>query len=435
LSNDFSTSFPTDHSSDHPSGRPTDNPTDSADLSTALSDACLRALVSTWDDLNRSHFDRKMRRPIFSWASVASTLAHYVPAERRIVFSQKVLLTQPWGIVQEVLKHEMAHQYVFEVLGVRDESAHGPAFRHVCAQRGIDSRAAGVPSATAAEPSAARSGPAADPGAPGAAGSDLSAAEPAPILRKVARLLALAESPNVHEADTAMRAARRLMLIHNIDEAQARVRRGFGFRHLGKTHVRIPAHEHLLATLIGRHFFVEVIWVNAYLPSRGKWGRVLEACGTPANLDVAEHVHGFVLETAQRCWTRVQQDEQQALQKNTKENPPTGAQRMPFGARRKGTSTQTRKRRYLMGLITGLDEKLDAGAQACREEGLIWSGDPALQAFQRQRYPHQRSGGGVLTHHDDAFARGQSDGRQIVIHRPVSGGPSASPSRGRLLSS
>ena len=38
----------------------------------------------------------------------------------------------------EVLKHEMAHQYAHEILGARDESAHGEAFRTVCQRLGID---------------------------------------------------------------------------------------------------------------------------------------------------------------------------------------------------------------------------------------------------------------------------------------------------------
>ena len=45
---------------------------------------------------------------------------------------------EPWQVVIEVLRHEMAHQYVDEVLRIHDESAHGPAFRKVCAERSID---------------------------------------------------------------------------------------------------------------------------------------------------------------------------------------------------------------------------------------------------------------------------------------------------------
>ena len=56
----------------------------------------------------------------------------------------RLVTEHPWTVVLEVLRHEMAHQYVDEVLGVHDETAHGPTFQAVCEARAIDGRAAGV---------------------------------------------------------------------------------------------------------------------------------------------------------------------------------------------------------------------------------------------------------------------------------------------------
>ena len=50
---------------------------------------------------------------------------------------------------------------------------------------------------------------------------------------RIARLLALAESPNVHEAEAAMAAAQRLLLKYNIELRDARVAQGYVWRHLG----------------------------------------------------------------------------------------------------------------------------------------------------------------------------------------------------------
>ena len=70
-------------------------------------------------------------------------------AEEHAEIARHLVLGHPWGAVVEVLKHEMAHQYVQEHLGVVDESAHGPAFRAVCEKLGIDGRAHGVPESPA----------------------------------------------------------------------------------------------------------------------------------------------------------------------------------------------------------------------------------------------------------------------------------------------
>src|SRR6185295_15095644 len=149
------------------------------------------------------------------------------------------------------------------------QTAHGPAFEAVCRQHGFDAAATGLPEDAAP--------------ADGAGGS--------PVLRRIARLLALAESPNAHEAEAAMKAAQRLMLTHNIDAAAAAAREGFAFRHLGAPRGRISGAEQVLAGILSRHFFVEVIWVPFYLPREGRSGRVLEMCGTVSNLDVAAYVH------------------------------------------------------------------------------------------------------------------------------------------------
>src|SRR5690606_15648271 len=114
---------------------------------------------------------------------------------KTLELSRRLILGFGWDAVVEVLKHEMAHQYVDEVLMLTDETAHGPAFRRVCAERNIDARASG------------------DPSAPDGRSDEARAA-----LGKIAHLLNLAQSPNQHEAQAAMAAAQRLMLKYNIEE-------------------------------------------------------------------------------------------------------------------------------------------------------------------------------------------------------------------------
>jgi len=169
-----------------------------------------------------------------------------------------------------VLKHEMAHQYVDEVVGETGETAHGPAFRRVCEERPSTTAASGLP-------------PRAGPGESGAldAGQER-------VLGRVAGLLALGQSANLNEAQAAMSAAQRLMLRYNLDAAGAghgagqgaargragqgvgAVARGYGFRHLGEPSGRVDESQRVLARLLADHFFVEVIWVPVWRPLAGK---------------------------------------------------------------------------------------------------------------------------------------------------------------------
>ena len=122
------------------------------------------------------------------------------------------------------------------------------------------------------------------------------------VIERIARLLALAESPNVHEAEAAMAAAQRLMLKYNVELQHAGAARRYGFRHLGEPSGRVGESDRVLASILAKHFFVEVIWVPVYRPLDGKRGSVLEICGAPENLEMAEYVHAFLRHTASELW-------------------------------------------------------------------------------------------------------------------------------------
>lgn len=320
---------------------------------------------------------------MFALSDAERRLGAWDGRARTLSLSRRLVLDCPWTVVREVLKHEIAHQFVDEVLGIRDQTAHGPAFESVCHSHGFDARAAGLPEAPVV-------------------GTHVGEGQGSPVLRRIARLLALAESPNVHEATAAMRAAQRLMLQHNIDAAGAAAREGYGFRHVGTPSGRISGAEHVLAGILSRHFFVDVIWVPSYLPRQGRSGRVLELCGTPSNLDVAVYVHGFLMQTSERLWREHK--------------------------RAHGLTGNAERRRFALGVMMGFDEKLKAAGDEDRREGLIWTGDPALGDFLARRYPRRTGGAGIGVRPTETYEQGRHAGRNIVLHKPITSPSSSHPS-------
>jgi hypothetical protein len=240
----------------------------SQELSAELEAALLRQLMISWRDINESFFHGLLRKPVLRLTTHRSLLGRYHHDERTLELSRPMVLTSPWIAVLEVLKHEMAHQYVREVLGVTDESPHGQAFRDTCSRLGIDARASGPPPEGATSPSG---------------DSDRNEV----LRRRVAALLALAESPNRHEAENAAAQAQRLMLKHNIALSARPERLAYGYRQLGVPKGRVPESEHLLAAILTEYFFVEAIWIASYRPLDGTRGSVLEICGTHENLELA----------------------------------------------------------------------------------------------------------------------------------------------------
>src|SRR3954469_11063386 len=96
----------------------------------------LRELAREYEDLNWSHFGSRLSAVPLLLSDSTSLLGRFSADPRGLELS-RALLCQPWGVVIEVLKHEMAHQFVIEVLRETDESSHGPSFRRVCEQIGI----------------------------------------------------------------------------------------------------------------------------------------------------------------------------------------------------------------------------------------------------------------------------------------------------------
>jgi hypothetical protein len=347
-----------------------------------LESALLRELALEVDHANRTWFGGALPRSVLRLTDDAGVLGRWIAGERTIELSRPLVLERPWGEVVEVLKHELAHQFVDEVLGVRDEPPHGPTFQRLCARCGIDARASGRPDASGADPRTAR------------------------LIEKVRRLLALGSSPNQHEAELAMRRAHELMLEHEI--ALCGAERRYVFRQIGQPQQRKSRAERHIAGLLAEHFFVQGVWTSVYTAHLGRRERILEICGTEENVDMAAYVHAFLLDTARRLWA-------EARRRNSALGPGDRAA-------------------FMAGVIAGFRDKLDQARAEQQGTGLVWVGDAALEDYYHLRHPRlrrRRMGG---TTRWAARRLGHEQGSKIVLHRPVEGGPSSGASP-RLLRS
>lgn len=341
-------------------------------MTTTLHHAAERALLHelswNWQTLNDRHFGGRLVPPVIALDDTVA-LGSWSPTTRAIRLSRRLVAREPWGVVVEVLRHEMAHQFVDEALRARHEGPHGPTFRAICEELGIDASGRGMPVVSSGEASR--------------------------VLRRIQRLLALAESPNVHEAQAAMNAAHRLMLKHNVAATGAR---RYAFRQVGPVRTRLPAHEKILGGILCQHFFVSGTYVPTF--DRAIWARgsVLEIAGTDENLEIATWVFDFLTQTAERLW---------------EENK-----------RARGIAFDRERRRFLAGVMYGFHEKLDQQSDACRKEGLVWRGDADLQDWVDRRYPCRTRGRATSMVASATWQDGRAAGHEIVLNKPIREGPS-----------
>jgi hypothetical protein len=347
-----------------------------------LQDAWIRRLRWHYDFYNYYYADHKLRPPVFLIDGSRERLGLWNGLHRTISISEHHVLSHPWESVLDTLRHEMAHQYVEEVLRLPGASPHGEPFARACKLFRVE------PRATAS-------------GLPLLKDSALSV-EREKMLERVRELLAMAGSPNEHEAATAMRLANKYLLKYNLSLSEAKEKTSFGVRTLGRCTSRIQEYEHTLARILQDHFFVEAVWVFSYDSLADRPGRILEVSGTPENLEMAEYVHRYILNVAEPLWREHR--------------------------RRVGGGSRLQ---YLAGLIRGFEEKLESQKVQLREEhGLVWLGDPLLDQFHRYMHPRLRKMGSSGVHRGSGFAAGLRDGKEITLRRGVGG---SSLNRGRLI--
>ena len=328
-----------------------------------------------WREANDRCLDGVLWPPVLRIDEAAARLGSWSSSSRMLSIAEHHIWEHAWEEVVATLRHEMAHQYVDEVLG-GDGAPHGPAFVQACARLEVDAAATGTPTQGDGETER--------------------------VLRKVRKLLALAESDNRHEAESAMAAANMLLLRYNLS-LPSRGSRRYAQRRLGDSAAALPLRHKLVAAILSEFFFVECIWVLTYNARKDRTERVLEVLGTEANLAMAQHVHDFLHAEVQRLWRR---------------------------AKGRVTAGRGGKREFIAGVLMGFSDSLRAQRRASEARGLVWIGDADLDAHVRKRHPRLRSLAGAGVRRTGAHEAGRAAGAKVRIRPPVG----ATSARGRKLS-
>lgn len=369
---------------------------DEADLEKRI----LRGLALEWEEARwilPPDLRERMRLPLFTLKSMKNRLGTWDRNKREIALSLDLVFRHSWDSAREVLRHEMAHQLAQEVLGGLEETPHGPAFQEACRLLGADPRASAelrpLDQACLAE--------------------DRSDGD-----RKIERarkLLALAQSPNRHEAEAAMAKAHEIILKYNLELVEARGPREYVSLFVLPPLLRHPLEHYHLAGLLQDFYFVRCVWSRAFVLEKARMGRALEVTGTVQNVRLASYVSDFVRGFIDREWTRYNRD--RGLDRH-------------------------RKSDFAIGIVKGFRSRLEKqdgsrvpNAEA-RKASLVLIRDPQLEEHLARRYPRLvsvRRRGGTC---DPAVLRaGVQAGKRLVLHKPIeTRGPSGGllpPSRSR----
>lgn len=319
-----------------------------------------------------------MKKPLFRLSEMTTRLGIWHGEKREIRLNRSFVLNHSWDAVREVLVHEMAHQFVDEVYKVNHEPPHGRAFYQACRLLRANPEASG------------KYAPLHD-----RAGREANHADDK-IMITIKKLMALAESRNTHEAESAMAKSLELIKKYNIDLIEQDKNKDFFSVFVGKPALRHFREEYCLALLLTDFYFVKGIWVPAYVLEKGKMGHVLEISGTARNIEISAYVYDYVKHFIDSQWR---------------------------GYNRENQFSRYRKTDFAVGIIDGFRSKLemqDKVSYGCQDRSLMMVKDPALEKYMHYRYPRVRSFSRRASSCDrNILTDGMDLGRKMVISKGI----------------
>lgn len=354
-----------------------------AGVQETLEHRILRGLSCEWDVavrmLDEPHGSR-MRKPLFALGDFRNRLGQWSPEKREITLSRNFVLNHSWNDIREVLRHEMAHQFVTDISVGATEPAHGPRFQAAC--RVLTAN----PGATAAyTPLSCQISQASE------SGNDR-------LRLRIQKLMALAQSSNRHEAEAAMIKAHALTAKYEVAQMAHQTQRDYFSIFLGKPSLRHRGEDYALAHLLMDHYFVKGIWVSAYVLEKAKMGRVLEISGTARNLQMAAYVFDLIRRFIEIEWGRYNGD---------------------------GKLNRSRKSDFATGILAGfrmkLEQKTADGKKSMEAKALVPVSDIQLHRYVSLRYPRletvRRRG---RRFHPQVMSDGTEVGKNLVIRKGIS---------------
>jgi len=348
----------------------------------------IEIFFSTRDDLSK-RFGINIMLPNFEISpELNSSLGEWNPTRRTIRLATKLFLSQPYSVIKETLKHEIAHQIVSEVYKIDGRGiSHGEAFANACRMLEIS------PERTLNESEWRRQ-------------KHLD-----PVVSKVGKIIdkAHCSAATEEEAEVFLQKAQELMVKYNLSQCQLNQDcRVFIRRPVGELYKKTPSYIFDICRLLEEHYFVH--YIKTYVSALDEKDRIIdnkylyyiELFGEPSNVEIASYIFTVLMMQCNNLW--------EAFKKEMK---------------RCGHSIRGRytKGSYIRGIIAGYQSKLDAQKNVLSQknsqyQALIHIGDPLLKEMYHKEYPSLRQTKTRYTQ-DSGYDHGFQKGKNLSISTPL----------------
>lgn len=205
-------------------------------------------------------------------------LGHFNANYYQIALNRKLIYLAKDSVLRDLLKHELAHYLAFLEYG--PVQAHGPEFKETCLRYGFPQEIAAA-TINLENANLSKEG-------------DLDSER---VLEKVKKLLQLAQSSNIHEAELATVKANALLLRHNLDHINLKNDDEPIYLDRVLMQKRKDAKIAAIYEML-RHFIVKTVI------SYGKNSCCLEVSGSLTNVKLAVYVGNFLDKEFEHLWDK-----------------------------------------------------------------------------------------------------------------------------------
>jgi hypothetical protein len=262
----------------------------------------------------------KLLRPLIIIDNAKGRWGMWDSVTRVLSISRHLIENFSWDAVINVLKHEMAHMLVNEHFKVQSWY-HDATFHKACDIVGIAHWACASEEDMAQSYSLHSSG-------------SLNEREER-LSQKVKKLLALATSPNEHEALLAVQRVKEIYQRHQMELLQNGERRSHVYIIINHKQKRIAQFQSMITSILTSHFSVRVIYSSQYDARINTHYKTIEILGTRENVTIAEYVYYFLYNNLPLLWANYA---------------------------KKGARTIKARNSYYLGVLTGFRNQLQEGA-------------------------------------------------------------------------
>ena len=354
----------------------------------------LRSLVHEYRQINL-YYRLQLKAVHFEISSSLSYWGQYDPKSATIKLTERLIENYPWAIVIGVLKHELAHHYVYEKfnrndlsdqyqhdLYQHDLSDHGPEFRKACEKMGVPLffRRAQV-DLTLEELDWKKD-------------SLLSAENP--LFEKIKKLMSLACSDNENEAQLASQKIQELITKNQITSFENQTAPEYQHLNIVFKNSRVPLYIKQIVSVLVEHFYVYAVFQNSVDVKNSTKVAVVELMGQKQDLLIAESVYYFLVNEVRQL----------------------------FAQNKSKNLSQVDKKSLAWGFMDGFAKQLEKDKhvqrQAVQSQALILrSAQEKLEDYSRTIFPRLRNTGSRQQINRDAYNSGHEIGKKVKLRQVI----------------